>query len=41
MVKMQFDVDEELYFKLSAIKGTRRTWAEFLREELIENNCRE
>lgn len=35
MVKMQFDIDDESYYRLSALKGTKRSWAKFLKEELL------
>ena len=34
MVKLQIDVDEDLYYKLLRLKGTKRSWVDFLREEL-------
>ena len=32
MVKLQIDVDEDLYYKLLRLKGTKRSWVDFLRE---------
>jgi len=36
MVKLQIEIEEESYYKLLKLKGTKRTWAKFLEEELLE-----
>jgi len=35
MVKLQIEMDEDSYYKLLKLKGTKRTWAKFLKEELL------
>lgn len=34
MVTLQIVVDDETYFALLKKKGTKRSWAEFLKEEI-------
>jgi hypothetical protein len=36
MVTLQIVVDDELYFMLLKKKGTKRTWAIFLKEEIMD-----
>lgn len=36
MITLQIPVDEETYLKLLKLKGTKRSWAQFLKEELLD-----
>lgn len=38
MVKLQIDVEEDEYYKLLKLKGTKRSWAIFLKEEILDKD---
>lgn len=38
MVMLQIKIEEENYYALLKIKGTKRSWAKFLKEEILGKN---